>query len=35
MLAMRRIALKTLPLLVVLWAAFIVFGGALHLVEKA
>ncbi len=33
--AMRRIALKALPLLVVLWAAFIIFGGALRLVEKA
>ena len=35
MLAMRKLALKTLPLLVVLWAAFIIFGGALRLVEKA
>ncbi|MDP8948805.1 MAG: hypothetical protein M3N00_00965 [Actinomycetota bacterium] len=35
MLAMRKVALKALPLLVVLWAAFIVFGGALRLVEKA
>jgi len=32
---MRRAAIKVLPLLVVLWAAFIVFGGALRLVEKA
>jgi len=35
MLAMRKVALKVLPLLVVLWAAFIIFGGALRLVEKA
>ncbi len=35
MLAMRKVALKALPLLVVLWAAFIVFGGALRLAEKA
>ncbi len=35
MLAMRKLALKALPLLVVLWAAFIVFGGALRLVEKS
>ncbi len=35
MLAMRKVALKALPLLVVLWAAFIIFGGALRLVEKA
>ena len=32
---MRKVALKALPLLVVLWAAFIIFGGALRLVEKA
>ncbi len=35
MLAMRKVALKALPLLVVLWAAFIIFGGALRLAEKA
>ncbi len=35
MLTMRKMALKALPLLVVLWAAFIIFGGALRLVEKA
>ena len=35
MLAMRKVMLKALPLLVVLWAAFIIFGGALRLVEKA
>ncbi len=35
MLAMRKLALKALPVLVVLWAAFIIFGGALRLVEKA
>lgn len=32
--AIRKVALKALPLLVVVWAAFIIFGGALHLVEK-
>ena len=32
---MRKVMLKALPLLVVLWAAFIVFGGALRLAEKA
>ena len=35
MLAMRKVMLKALPLLVVLWTAFIIFGGALRLVEKA
>ena len=32
---MRKMAFRTLPLLVILWAAFIIFGGALRLVEKA
>ena len=32
---MRKVMLRALPLLVVLWAAFIIFGGALRLVEKA
>lgn len=33
--AMRKAALKALPLLVVLWATFVIFGGAVRLVEKA
>lgn len=33
--AMRKAALKVLPLLVVLWVVFVIFGGALRLVEKA
>lgn len=35
MFVMRKMALKALPLLVVLWAAFVIFGGAMRLVEKA
>jgi hypothetical protein len=34
MFAMRKAALKALPLVVVLWAAFVILGGAVRLVEK-
>ncbi len=35
MLAMRRVALKVLPLLVVLWATLAVLGGPVVLAKKA
>ena len=31
----RKAAPRALPLLVVIWAVFVIFGGALRLVEKA
>ena len=35
MFAVRKVALKVLPLLVVLWATLAVVGGAFHLVNKS
>lgn len=35
MLLARKAATRALPLLVVIWAVFVIFGGALRLVEKA
>jgi len=35
MLAVRKVALKVLPLLVVAWATLAIVGGAAHLVKKS
>lgn len=35
MLAVRKVALKVLPLLVVAWATLAIVGGAFHLVNKS
>ena len=35
MLAVRKVALKVLPLLVVAWATLAIVGGAYHLVSKS
>jgi hypothetical protein len=35
MLAVRKVALKVLPLLVIAWATLAIVGGAFHLVNKS
>jgi hypothetical protein len=35
MLVMRKVALKILPLLVVLWSTLAIVGGAVHLVNES